>query len=1104
MSARGVVALALAACALACKSGAPFEGLAPAQPTSGPHVVVDLTRKPLPELPFPNDLFTLPDATSATGLRLNASLIAPTRLEQRVRSLLDGLDGFGTFAPITVAFDAELDVLDLLARQNDGDPTNDGVYVVDLATGALAPLDLGDGRFPLTLPRGDQYFLNDPLAAVRNLLFPVSGPFANFLHPVDPAWPAAHAGNAQEVDDLATFYERSTHTLIIRTAVPLEQQHRYAVVLTSRIKGTSGAPIGSPFPGINHALQTEELRPLLSRLPPGVQLGDIAFAWAFTTQSVTRDLEALHDGLSGLGSLRQLYLQYPVQAGDPSQTGAYRTLMKLQPEVDGSIDAAASYILPAAKVIAILKDPRVGAQVIAGGINSQDVQALADTLRYVDYFVSGTYFSPDLVGQPDRNAADGTIQIDQRAGTVRARLSQVPFFLAVPKANGSHVAPFPVALYSHGYTSTRFEGVLGFSGTMAKYGIATAAIDSFGHGLTIKPVLEALKKTVPGLATPKDAVDALTGLLAADPYHMGAFASVLFTGRARDLDNDGIPDSGGDFWRANPFHTRDVIRQTVVDWMQFIRVLRSFDGHGTMHVSPNQTFLAGDFNNDCIPDVGGTPVWAFDIRCGSDDPNGPPRIKLGTPNPGSDLFAWGISLGGIMSSVLAAVTPEIRAVAPVSSGGGLTDVSQRSTLDLVVNSVFLEVMGPLLVNCRYNPADGTCGGSSGDPALVLQVQDLTAARFLPIAPIALAAGDTVTVRNLSQADPAVSCDKPGAAGCYRGTTDANGQLRISFAADWPFISAQHTPPPIPGYADGVTAQLVQPGDALVITVAPASGAAPVTINTFRYPFLFYGIQYNPGDPLVAPAGGLGLPRNTPQLRRELQLAQTILEPADPVNYAPHYFQSPLPVRTEADAGVVNTLLVETVGDTTVPIATGLSLARAAGFLPVGKVDPDFGTSLDQVLLNGGVNEGLADVNRFGPDGGALAALGAHVRCPAGGCPQGALLDPTGYSCDAHGQGCTDGFAAPRLDPSLRQKLVIQMPGADGGVSALMLPYLDPKGQHAFFTPMPHKPFDVDSFMANAIGRFFETRGAEVHFEPCQAVPVSADAGQCPWILPPPP
>ena len=85
-------------------------------------------------------------------------------------------------------------------------------------------------------------------------------------------------------------------------------------------------------------------------------------------------------------------------------------------------------------------------------------------------------------------------------------------------------------------------------------------------------------------------------------------------------------------------------------------------------------------------------------------------------------------------------------------------------------------------------------------------------------------------------------------------------------------------------------------------------------------------------------------------------------------------------------------------------------------------------------------------------------------------------------------------------PALRQQLTRTVALSDGtqAVSALLLPYLNRIGQHGFASPQPDKPFNMDQFMANLIGRFFECRGHELHFEPCQQ-----DLASCPWIPQPP-
>ncbi|MEZ4469159.1 MAG: hypothetical protein R3F43_33160, partial [bacterium] len=60
-------------------------------------------------LPFPNDLLARPDPQTQTGRRLNVSLQVATESEKRLRRAALDLDGFGTFSPITVSFDAPLD-----------------------------------------------------------------------------------------------------------------------------------------------------------------------------------------------------------------------------------------------------------------------------------------------------------------------------------------------------------------------------------------------------------------------------------------------------------------------------------------------------------------------------------------------------------------------------------------------------------------------------------------------------------------------------------------------------------------------------------------------------------------------------------------------------------------------------------------------------------------------------------------------------------------------------------------------------------------------------------------------------------------------------------
>ncbi|MFL5310873.1 MAG: hypothetical protein ACJ79H_10515 [Myxococcales bacterium] len=1078
--------LLLSLCALAgCRSGQPIEGLAPARDTGGPRIAFDLTRKPLPEMPFPTDLAARPDPGSPTGLRVNSSLAAPSQLEQRTRVLVDQLDGFGTFAPITVSFDAgrsDLDVADLFARQNDADPTNDGVYLVQIDDGRVWPLDFGAGHFPYVLADPGRYFPNDPFAQHGTLLFPGCGAGANVLVPPGPACDDPNdPDRRRQADQFLPFYERSTRTLIARPVLPLAQEKRYAVILTDRVRDAQGRAVVPPGSGVNHPAQNGELAPVLGRLPPGVRVQDIAYAWAFTTQSTTRDLEAIQRGLRLQGPLAGIGFQYPPATSPLTPTGRGTTLLTVLPERDRfALTDPLAYRLPADELAPILSDPAVAP--FLGTPDAATLSALLETFRYIDYFVSGKFVSPSFIGVPSGAPQEGTFQIDLASGQAHTQPEDVTFLLAVPKSNGAHVPPFPTVLTGHGYTGTRSADLLAFAGTFAKYGLATISIDAYGHGLdptAFAPVAQSLAG-----------------------HGLRSFANALLTGRARDLDNDGLRDPGGDFFSADAFHTRDAVRQSVVDWMMLVRILRSFDGT-TAIVQPAGpsgaiTFrIAGDFNGDGKPDVAGPVVWPVDVA----NPAGGTFFNSGDANPGSDLFAFGVSLGGILAGVLPAVEPAVKAAAPVSGGAGLSDVALRSQLAPVVSSVTLGALGPFFTSCDYDFAAQRCApGQAGTaPTLALVVQDLNRERELPIAPLALAPGDQVTLTNLDH--DSATCQRDHA--CATATADANGKMRVAVTADGPLLSVQRVPQT--SGADQVTATVLQPGDRLRVSVVRSGGTEPQNIDTFGFPVAFFGVSYQPGDALTAPASGWGYERNTPDLRRLVALSQAILEPGDPVSYAPHWSANLLPVRNGVPAPA---LVVGTVGDTAVPVSAAIAMARAAGLVEMTQPDPAYGIPMDQVLIRAGVVEGIANLKRLAdPTSGPLAALGPqHLSCaPPADCtssvlPDVPLVDPTSYGFDP-ANGVDDGLSAPRLNPPLRSQLARPVRLADGSqaTSALLLPYLARAGRHGFKNPQPGK-FDMDQFLANLIGRWFETRGRELHFEPCQA----KEPPDCAWIPAPPP
>lgn len=1140
---RPIPSLGLALVALACATcnDAPG-GLIRTPAGTGPKVVFDLLALPLPEIPFPNDMATRLDVDSPTGRRVNASVVAPTILEKEVREEFNLLDGWGTFAPITVSFETEIDPLDVRARHRDDDFANDAVYLVNLRTGEPVAVDLGRGNFPVVLQNNDKYFLNDPRLDSSNILFETYAEtdtngngrldpeedtdgdgvwdVPNTANPAKPAHgfrnsqgepdkaPPAERGNDQ-YRDLLEFYERETHTLIIRPVVPLEQQATYAVVLTDRIRTPAGEPIRSPFPYVHHAAQTEQLRPLMNQLGQGKLAGltqdHVAFAWAFTTQTVTRDLEAIRAGLHGQGTLSWLGAQVddklePVAFIDRSAGDVEPAMHPLHPLRDSKAAKGKNvYTVPIAD-FSEAYERLLGTAF--GFSDGPDKDALLASYKFVDYFVVGSFKTANFLDDPTKPTFDAVFRVNAQAGTARvwtrpgdwaqaemdalvaaasdplgaetsklrqaakrATRDRVYFFLAVPKAHDGFKPPFPVAIYGHGYTSNRPE-MLGFAGNLAKFGIASVAIDSYGHGLDVSQ-------------TERTALEAII-----NDYGFGPLAESLFKGRSRDLDNDGIDNSGGDFWVADTFHTRDVVRQSIVDWMQLTRVFHAFGTYDMGDVNGDGTpEKAGDFNGDGVIDV-----------------SGPPTID-GQKNPGHDFFAWGQSLGGILAGILPAVEPSVVAAAPVAGGGGLADIGIRSEQGGVIQAVFLEILGPILAGV---PKD------DGSVDLVYQVQDVNDDRRVVIATFApgeLAEGDRVEAFNLHTDDGQPRKHDVAIAG--RG-----GTFRLQVAADNASfldgapVSAEPVHVGACDPASDATPMLRRKADCVVVRrVRP--GAPDRVVSTFEREVKFQGRTFAQGSPLVALARGFGMKRGNHVFRRFMSLAQTILEPGDPGNYATHYATDLLPARAGNPAAV---LVVGTTGDLNVPVNTAYAQARAAGALPYtydAEKHAAWGISPNDVLIRSKATECIEKLRYFTPvadharspdapvhpDDAELVSL---VRCEKPeDCERKALVDPGLYGWDEAsgtyldvgnqlGGGRVQNEGVPRLKKSLRDVARVEATNAAGDkrITALITPYLQQTGQHGFDTPHPADPFDVDLFTINMIGRFFQSRGADLRYDTC--------------------
>ncbi len=972
------------------------EGLRRTPDGPGARVVFDVSRRPLPEVPLPSDLATFSDPTSRTGRRVNVSLVAPTFMEASARAGLNELEGWGTFMPIWVSFakselgDPHSPAIDLTAlrgRMPRGDFSfeDDPIYVIDLSTGLPAVLDMGSGSMPIVLREPWRYGVNDPAAAESNLLFEsreegkgllqsdyrpaLDTDFDGVLDHPNTFGPGERDG----YDNLLTWYERETDTLIMRPLVPLREKTEYAVVLTDRLVGSDGRPVRSPFDAVHHAGQREAVaraRDVLSDASrknyygdiAGTGLDHVAFVWTFTTEPVQEDLRLLRDGLHQKGPFARLGNEFPPNvealrvAGDAEGTVA-------RPDCAGR--AKAPYVVNFA-------DPEVRAlfvELVKAATNGSPevMKDVEGGVQWIDHLVIGEYESPYLMGDPASLDPDARFQLDFRTGAGAVARDKVQFTLWVPKKTSEHHQPFPVAHMGHGYGGNHISSYV-MAGDFARQGLATISANLPLHGLVASQVERSLVAGIFGKGC------------------LGPLADAVTKGRAHDFNGDGSVDNGWWFWTPHFFRVRDNVRQSLVDVMQLTRILRGFDGttRSSQDFDSNGTLdLAGDFDADGVPDVGG---------------NAP-------------IVSTGASLGGIVSQIHGGIDHLVSASAPLIGGGALGDIGPRSYG--VANAVMQQALTPIFVTVPV-------GGTKAEPTVELGTDNSRRNRQTRCAPstrslrmVVNDGGDSVHVE--------VACLTPAeidermtviarnlATGEVRcaGTTQ-DGRVRVPVPAtrgDRVVLDIFREEHAVTSYGtcalrEGLTsARRIDTFEEAAVQYTPIA-KPDVLCGSTAGCAQFMDTLYPVGSPLVAVQDGLGLRRQSPQYRRFSALAQAVLDPADPVNFAAYYALRtlvdpdghPLPPR-----GVLN---VPSVGDNYVATASGITFARAAGMVPflppsAGARYPEYldyvtpealfaaygGRTPNQVLVDSYATEGIQRLART-PAGPACVTKTATCETP---------------------------------------------------------------------------------------------------------------------------
>src|ERR1700687_860693 len=436
-------------------------------------------------------------------------------------------------------------------------------------------------------------------------------------------------------------WEPLTNTLHVESDEQLAQDTRYLLVVTRRVRGADGKPLEEA--DFRHDVNFEQVRDpharayreeLLDALPMamagGAAANEIAAASLFTTQSI--------DAIS-----RQIRTQ--LGAGPASFTLGV---------------AGERPVFPLSSVAGIQLRRQIGTTTFSTSF--LPTPALAIYPGSVGTIAFGSYASPNYETADAVIPATGT-----KKGTPTPQSTrQIQFTLFLP-AGATPAGGWPTAIFGHGFGDSKGGAPWVVASSLAHAGIATIAINVVGHG--------------------GGALGTYTVLRTA-----GAPVTLPSGGRGIDLDGNGTIDSTegvSAIGAQSLIGSRDGLRQTTIDLMQLVKVIRGggADGDGE--------------NTDAIGSQGGSDAE----KSGGGDGNGGGIDVDGDGSPDlsrSRIYYAGQSFGGIYGVQLLALEPNVRAGVPNVPGGSIIEIARLSPNFRPLVGISLITRTPSLYNAVPN------------------------------------------------------------------------------------------------------------------------------------------------------------------------------------------------------------------------------------------------------------------------------------------------------------------------------------------------------------------------------------------------------------------
>lgn len=328
-------------------------------------------------------------------------------------------------------------------------------------------------------------------------------------------------------------YDPATNTLFAKPDELLAQTRRYALVVTDAVKDTNGQPV---------------------RADAGF---DACLAGTIGGRYCDQLGIAMSAAAAALAPAR-------VVGGSVFTTLSATAFLDQIPDLlrDAPLGLTASTNVAVADLASLVLRMHVG----TNPAKFQDVPVPLDALAGVGHIAFGSFLSPNFL-----TAAGRTIAPTPTADAVTLPAASVPlqFHVFLPQSPRP-AGGYPVVLAGSGTVlGQRFALSSAVAATLAARGFAVAAINPVGHGFGPEGKIALTDRT-------------------------GGVRELPFGGRGIDQNQDGAIGMLEGWFGASGF--RDSLRQTAVDLMQFVHVIRTgvdLDGDGVPDLDGSQVYLLG-------------------------------------------------------------------------------------------------------------------------------------------------------------------------------------------------------------------------------------------------------------------------------------------------------------------------------------------------------------------------------------------------------------------------------------------------------------------------------------------------------------------------------